>query len=377
MPLLQRTRVGSVAFFAATALLIGCTTGQANTTPTITSGGGGGGSNSNYALQLSVGTVNFAGYAVGLNVLETFRDANGFTAVPISSAVLNTPGSLHGIANSKDPGAHASGRFPLGSASNQFLIGGAGAQTVIGGADGFGIGPPSCSCPGVNFYPMQPQFASNPKLSIVFPGGAEPFYGGPPAYPPTVLAASSLSSLVNIPSSWPEGFYLMGFSRVPSGSYSLQASYSQSGKMTTRTAHATLNAHRVLPVIRFAIPTAHKDGSLTVQLSLPRGVKQAFVFVIDSNVPPVPAATCITGLGFATLRFDKSGTQTISANLGNYGQGGAQTFCNGDLIDLQAFAFDYDDFDLGPPGNVEQRPALPSQADMTISTPTITSIPPK
>jgi hypothetical protein len=356
-------------------MLSACTTGQANTTPTITSGGGG--QNGNYALQLSVGTANFSGYAVGLNVLETFRDASGFTAVPISSAVLTTPHSLHGVHGSNDPGANAVGRFPLGSASNQFLIGGAGAQTNIAGVDGFGIGPPSCSCPGVNFYPMQPQFASNPKLSTVFPGGAEPFYGGPPAYPPTVLTPSSLSSLVSIPSSWPEGFYLMGFSKVPSGTYSLAASYSQSGPTTTVSAHAQLNAARVLPVIRFPFLTPHKDGSLTVQLALPHGVKQAFVFVIDSNVPPVPAATCITGLGFATLLFNKSGTQTIPKNLGNYGQGGAQTFCNGDLLETQAFGFDYDDFDLGPPANVQQRPALPAQANMTISNPSITAIPAK
>jgi hypothetical protein len=328
-------------------------------------------------LQLSVGTVNFSGYATGLNVLETFRDAKGFTAVPISSAVLRTPSSLHGVRGSKDPGADAVGRFPLGSASNQFLIGGAGQQTVIAGVDGFGIGPPSCSCPGVNFYPMQPQFADNPKLSAVLPGGAEPFYGGPPAYPPTVLNPSSLSSLVSIPSSWPEGFYLMGFSKVPSGAYTIDANYSRNGGSATVSASAKLDATRVLPVIRFPLLTPHKDGSLTVSVTLPRGVKQAFVFVIDSNVPPVPAATCITGLGFATLLFDKSGTQTIPANLGNYGQGGAQTFCNGDLLDTQAFAFDYDDFDLGPPMNVQQRPSLPAQADMTISTPSITAIPPK
>jgi len=123
--------------------------------------------------------------------------------------------------------------------------------------------------------------------------------------------------------------------------------------------------------------TPHKNGSIDVELTLPRGVTQALVYVIDANVPPSPGATCITGLGFATVLFDHSGTQTISAKLGNYGQGGAQTFCNGDLIEAQAFGFDYDDFDLGPPGNVEQRPALPAQADMTISNPTITVIPAK
>jgi hypothetical protein len=371
-----RTRL-RLAFLTATVLATGCTTGQANTTPTISSGGGGG-QNGNYVLQLSVGTANFSGAAVGLNVLETFRDASGFTAVPITSTVLLTPSSLRGVAASKDPGAHAVGRFPLGSVGNTFLIGGAGAQTEIAGADGFGLGPPSCSCPGVNLYPMQPQFADNPKLAVAFPGhSGEPFYGGPPAYPPTVLAASSQSSLVSIPSSWPEGFYMMGFSHVPSGKYTLQASYSQSGRSTTVSARAKLNAAHVLPEMQFPLLTPHKDGSIDVQLSLPRGVKQALVYVIDANVPPSPGATCITGLGFATVLFNHSGTQKISANLGNYGQGGAQTFCNGDLIEGQAFGFDYDDFDLGPPMNVEQRPALPAQADMTISNPSITAIPAK
>ncbi|HTA38758.1 MAG TPA: hypothetical protein VK760_06760 [Candidatus Acidoferrales bacterium] len=328
-------------------------------------------------MQLSVGTANFSGAAVGLNVLETFRDSNGFTAVPISSATLLTPASLHGVASSKDPGAHASGRFPLGSVGNTFLIGGAGTQSEIAGVDGFGIGPPSCSCPGANLYPMQPQFADNPDLAIAFPGhSGEPFYGGPPAYPPTVLAPNSQSSLVSIPTSSPEGFYLMGFSKVPSGKYTLQASYSRNGAATTVSASAQLNAARVLPSLSFPLLIPHKNGSIDVEVRLPRGVKQVFVYVIDAEVPPAGNA-CSTGLGFSTLVFNHSGTQTIPANLGNYGQGGAQTFCNGDLIEAQSFGFDYDDFDLGPPGNVEQRPALPAQADMTISNPSITAIPAK
>ena len=99
---------------------------------------------------------------------------------------------------------------------------------------------------------MQPQFADNPKLAISFPGkSGEPFYGGPPAYPPTVLAPNSQSSLVSIPTSSPEGFYLMGFSRVPSGTYTLQASYSRNGGNATVSASAQLNARRVLPTMTF------------------------------------------------------------------------------------------------------------------------------
>jgi hypothetical protein len=327
-------------------------------------------------MQLSVGTANFDGAATGLNVLETFRDGQGYTAVPITTALLKTPASLHGVHGSKDPGANGVGSFPLGSKSNQFLIG-AGQQTEVAGVDGFGIGPPSCSCPGVNFYPMQPQFADNPALSSAFPGGAEPFYGGPPAYPATVLTASALSSLVQIPSSWPEGFYLMGFTKVPSGKYGLEASYSQSGVDHVVSASASLDASRVLPAMQSPLLTPHKDGSVDVEMTLPHGVKQVLVYVIDSKVPPSPGGTCITGLGFASVLFNGSGTKTIPADLGNYGQGGAQTFCNGDLLEAQAFGFDYDDFDLGPPGNVQQTPALPAQADMTISNPVITVIPTK
>ncbi len=363
------------AALALVALLAGCTTGQANTTPPI-SGGGTGPSNPG-VLQLAVGTVNFAGAATGLNVLETFRGSNGYSAVPITSATLAGPATLHGVRASKDPGADANGTFPLGSAANAFVIGSAGVTTVLAGADGFGIGPPGCGCPGTNFYPMQPQFADNPNFGSVFPGGAEPFYGGPPAYPPTALAASALSSLVNIPTEWPEGFYLIGFDAVPSGAYTLHVSYAQNGVDATTSASASLDAKRVLPFLGAPSLTAHRDGSLSVAMTLPRGVTEAIVNVIDANVPPVPNGTCTTGLGFASLVFKHSGTQRVPADLGNYGAGDAQTFCAGDLLDAQAFGFDYDDAALGPPGNTAQRPVLPAQADVTISYPAIAAVPGK
>ncbi len=352
----------SISAFIAIALS-GCTTGQANTTPPVSSGGGPGGGS--VALQLSVGTVNFNGVSAGLNVLETFRDAQGFTAIPITSATLHGPSAFVAPKGSKDPGSGARGTIPLGSASNQFLVGPAGQMTAIAAADGFGIGPPSCSCPGINFYPFQPQFA-DPAASATFPGGAEPFYGGPPAYPPTTLSPSALSALVSIPSSWPEGFYAVALtSRPPKGSYTIDVTYSQNGARTTRSAQASLHDATLLPKI--PLPNAQSDGKggLRVTVSMPARVKQILVNVIDANVPPSPGATCAAGLGFATLRFDRSGTQSVPDDLGNYGQGGARTFCKGDLLNVQFIGFDYDDFGIGPPGNVAQRPALPPQADVT------------
>ena len=75
--------------------------------------------------------------------------------------------------------AHASGRFPLGSVGNTFLIGGAGRLRRLPAWMDLGLGRRTVVVPGVNVYPMQPQFADNPKLAISFPGkSGEPFYGG-------------------------------------------------------------------------------------------------------------------------------------------------------------------------------------------------------
>jgi hypothetical protein len=345
--------------------LTACTTGQANTTPPISTGppprGG------SVALQLSLGTANFSGLNQGVNLLETFRDAQGFTAIPVTTATLSGPRGLIGPKHSKDPGSGKT-TIPIGAASNQFLIGPAGTTSVLAGADGFGIGPPGCGCAGINFYPFQPQFA-DVAAKLTFAGGTEPFYGGPPAYPPTTLAASALSALVQIPSSWSEGFYMMAFNTLPpAGRYTLTVSYSQNGKTATQKASADFRP-ALLP--SFTNVSAHSDrrGGAVVTLRFPRGVKQALVNIIDANVPPAPSSKpCNTGLGFASLRFDSSGTQRVPDNLGNYGNGGAKTFCTGDLLNVQVIGFDYDDFSIGPPGNTQQRPVLPARADLTYAT---------
>jgi hypothetical protein len=316
-------------------------------------------------LQLSVGTVNFGQPGeVGLNVFETFRDAQGFSAIPISTAALTGPPGFEGPKHSKDPGS-GKREIPIGSNSNQFLVSPAGTTTVLAGADGFGIGPPGCSCAGINFYPFQPQFVDVAAHGAFF-GQAQPYYGGPPAYPPTTLAASALSALVQIPSSWAEGFYFIALTKLPPpGRYSLTASYSQNGTAQTFHANATLQ-RKLLHAVTTLTATSDGKGGLTVHLGFPPGVKQALVNVIDANVPPAPSSTpCTTGLGFATLRFDRSGTQSVPDDLGNYGKGGAKTFCKGDTLNVQVIGFDYDDFDLGPPGNAEQAPKLPPSADIT------------
>jgi hypothetical protein len=357
-----------VAFCAAAlAVVAGCTTGQSNGTPPIASGGGPTGHD---ALQLRVGTVEFSlDHSIGINVLETFRDASGYTALPITAARLRGPSGFVAPLKSKDPGAGHHGSIPIGSASNQFVIGSAGATTIYAGADGWGIGPPGCSCPGVNFYPFQPQFA-DAALPIDFPGGPEPFYGGPPAYPPTIYNASAISALVSIPSGWAEGFYFVGLTKAPpSGTYALDVSYEANGMTVTKTATAVLDSSKLLPGFVQAEVTSDHKGGLSVHVDFKPGIKQVIVNVIDANVPPanMSPTACTTGTGFASLVFSKSGTQRVPDNLGNLGNGGARTFCKGDLLNVQAIGFDYDDFHLGPPSNSQQTPPLPNHPDATYS----------
>jgi hypothetical protein len=365
-----------VAILAATLCgLAACTTGQSSTVPATNL------TPTHSVLQLAVGTANFSGVAAGLNVVETFRGPNGYTAIPVSSAILTGPAGLTGFPGSKDPGA-GSATIPLGSAQNQFVIGTGG--TILASADAFGVGPPASSNTGLNFYPYQPQFgdALNAFVSHIpqLPPGAQfavsPVYGGPPAYPPVSYVSSALSSLVQVPSGWSEGFYLVATGNIavgqppPSGAYTLTVSYSQNGSNSSATAKANLGLGG-LPAMNPPQIASTGTGGAAISVQLPPGAKQAFVNVIDLNVPPgqlSSAPTCANGLKFATVKFASSGTRSIPANLG---QGGGPTFCKGDTLEAQAFAFDYDDYDLGPPGNSAQAPALPAQADVSISFPNV------
>src|ERR1700730_16379716 len=130
-------------------MLGACTTGQLNVTPPLHF------TPVSAVLQMSVGTVNFAGAAVGLNVFETDRAPSGFTAIPVNTATLTGPGGFAGPAGSTDPGS-GSASVPIGSIHNAFPI--ASNVTNLAAADGYGLGPPGSSSSAVSAFPVQPQF---------------------------------------------------------------------------------------------------------------------------------------------------------------------------------------------------------------------------
>ena len=345
-------------------VLAACSTGATNVAPTTTSTVPGPGS-SNGSLKFAVGIINTPAGVLGLNVVETFRGSNGYTAVPINSAALSGPAGFAGTTGSKDPGAGAA-VVPLGSASNQFIIGNAGNGTVLASADGFGMGPPSSSNAGMNFYPAQPQFLDAAPLAQGFFGTTEaPIYGGQPAFPAAPLVPSALSSQLLIPSGWPEGFYMLALNATPpSGTYTLNVSYVQNGNSGSTSATATLDNTQQLGPFGVSIASTNNGGATVSITPFDPRIVQVIANVIDTNVPPAPGATCLAGAQFTTVTFAQPGTQTIPPNLG---QGGSPTFCKGDNLVVYGFGFDYNQTGLGPPANISPTPPVPAQADVSIT----------
>jgi hypothetical protein len=348
--------------------LAGCTTGQSSTTPPTSF------TSSKPVLQLAVGTVNYSDIAVGLNVLETFRGTNGYTAVPVNTATLTGPQGFVGTPGSADPGSEKTA-IPIGVTSprNVFALGPA-LTTSLDAADGFGIGPPLSSTTAQNPYPEQPQFNDgvgklNPYYAEAFPA-TQPIYGGPPAYPLPTSLSSANGQFLSVPSGWSEGFYTLALLQpAPSGSYNLDVQYTQNGIQGSSTASASLNAAKVLPPLPAPQITASGTGaSLIVEIT--PGVPYVLVNVLDVNslYPPTAGQTCVAGVTYATVRATQSGQYAISGTLG---PNGSPTFCPNDELVAIAYGFDYDDYSLGPPANTSQRPALPAQADMTISVPAV------
>src|ERR1700730_11328128 len=188
-------------------MLGACTTGQLNVTPPLHF------TPVSAVLQMSVGTVNFAGGAVGLNVFETDRAPSGYTAIPDNTATLTGPGGFAGPAGSADPGSGGAS-VPLGSALNAFPL--ASGSTVFAAADGYGMGPPGSSSNAVSAFPAQPQFRDAVAGAATAFSAARALYGGPPAYPAPTKT-----------NGYPEGFYLIALAGAPpTGVYTLTVSFS-------------------------------------------------------------------------------------------------------------------------------------------------------
>ena len=83
----MKNRIHFSAILVAAAILAGCSTNGASINPSVSRG-----NLNNDKLQLAVGTANIAfDGAIGLNVVTTFRQSNGLSAVLLDTPTITGP----------------------------------------------------------------------------------------------------------------------------------------------------------------------------------------------------------------------------------------------------------------------------------------------
>jgi len=360
------------------ALLWGCGSGNVGVEPAI-------GSVDPIAtskLQFAVGiaTINDVAHhqvVSTLNTVETLRQRNGLSAVLYSIPSITGPANFVG---QPDP--------ILGTPTN--IISGSGPnipcnKTTLqctGGAFGYGFAPDN-TVPGqqsVSFAQyQQPVAVGNQDLLPILP-----YYGGEPAFP----------TFNN--GTYPAGFqgYSPGFVSFQSlavlGDYHLEVDIPTGpGTFGKKTADATLTTLTGLPAM--AAPTAFPDpqnpGGLLIDIVVPNGVTETWVFVQDSGGCYPHSQGNSTNVQYYTVLSTQTGSQqlTVPPNLGpTSGSGSTPTICSsqdnqqasgnpnapGDTYSVYAAGFDYSAYGAAYPFNLKQTPQIvgPSgQVDVTLS----------
>ena len=345
-------RLGVVA---ALALVTGCTSNQANSVPGFTSVN----LNENKA-QLAVGVATFVDGSKGLNAVVTFRQPSG-----LSATLANTP-TITGPAGFNVP--TGSGGVDGGtnhiSGSPQVQPGGTAIQSTFktsGGAFAYGFAPDNSTASGApNFNTYSGAFydAAGTLTGADSTGTPITFLGGPPAFPSTLTGT------------FPPGFvgFTQGFTTFATapvvGSYGLSiaiASSNTPGATIVGTPGTLANTTGLGPV---STPTFASDtaGGGTATCVPPTGTTETLVELTD-----VTAAT------YYTVVVHGAGpiSATFASNLGPIVSGApSPTIVAKDEYSVSCIAVDYPAFEAGPPGNIQQLPALvgvAGQADISFS----------
>lgn len=341
-------------------LLSGCTSGQVGVEPTVTPVN----VQSTTTLEFAVGTANYAG-AVYFNTVETFRQAGGLSATLVNTPVITGPAGfvVPSVASAgTDAGTnHISGHAPVlpGTSAPATTFG------TSGGAFAYGFAPANVTTAGNPNYPGNG--AGTPTGNAL--GAANltfmytmPVYGSSGTRLPFLLAPPITPDIRN-------GTYPAGFLGYPSGFVFFETA----PVAGTYTLQVTVpgNSPTAAPA---AVETA--TATLTSTAGLPATPPVAFIKASSSSatvtVPPQVAGATKQVLYVADVNAN-----TGAAIFDSYDATGGGTFTvaglnDGDEIAAWVVDADYDFVALAPPGNTSQAPALPAQADISVSPPNIT-----
>jgi hypothetical protein len=345
----------------AGALLAGCSTNGASINPNVSGGNLGADK-----LQMAVGTANIAfDGAVGLNVVTTFRQTNGLSAVLLDTPTITGPAGFVVTANA--PSGDAGTNHISGSPQN---APGPTTFSTIGGAFKYGFAPYNSDNLG-DPYPNGPALYTEPFYS----GGAVPIAGGPPAYP----FFNNGTFIAGFPG------YSQGFNAfetpVTAGSYSLAVNVpGTSGGGRNFTSSATLTNLAPLPGV--GAPSVTEDGAggfSNASVSVPADprIVETMIYVADTTSGNFFTLGPFAGTGVVGSALP----DTLGPCNGNNCQNGpgatpsifpGNTQTPPDNYIVYSITYDYPAFEASPPGSSSQMPAITGpnsagQADISIS----------
>ena len=344
-------------------------------------------------LQASVGIVNLYGTAIGLNVVSTLRQPNGLTAVLVSTPTISGPFTLPAAA---DP-AQADGNGALIAvgptaaevAANKITGSVQVAQGVTPATSTFGV---SYGAFGNGLFPGN-TFSTGKPASLA--PGAIPFYaggandantftpwGGPPAFQPDGDPRGTRDGNFN--------GAIMGVSLglaifegvTPGiGTYTLTATV-PTGVTGTGVLSTTASIAGPSPLGPAAAPTLTfaGDGTASVSYVLPTNATGAYVEIVDAGGGACPSTQKGNSAPvYYTFWVTSSGASQVT-NASSPGSATASNaICSGDAVTAQLIAFDYNQYALQYNAKLgtsyPQTPALPAQADVSLSLPTAATAP--
>lgn len=456
-----------IAVAMCAAALAGCGAGSAGVAITSVNP-----TSPSYAkLQFAVGTANIYGAAKGLNVVSTLRQTNGQSAIGASTPSIAGPFTFGSATMAPANGADQDPYTTIPNFGPSLSETRAAAPAITGTSQLVQLGTPYCDGTGsvpanftsctngippnattfgqsggvfamgiapYNSYPVTGQaygYAPYPQ-PLYDDGSAHPLFvpwGGPPAFDPngdhmgyrdglTVLGNDTFGQAYFL--GLGEGVIVFEGLAAGSGTYKLNVAVATIGSggsqnVTNISQTANMSAGIVLPTITApaVVPDADGDGGASLSVTLPAGVTEELVQIVDWGPVGTPGSTGTNcqgpkGPAFApvyyTIEVSSSGTFSLPATDGpNTNIGGgihdlvpSPSICTraqnnaantpsfpvadqGDTISVQAIGVDYPLYEAvasleKPLGSVPQTPQIggsKGQSDITISAPIAESDP--
>jgi hypothetical protein len=331
------------------------------------------------SLEFAVGTARFASTGgTYLNTLVTYRQSNGLSGTLYNTPLITGPAGFvvpAAASAGTDAGTnHISGTPPTQPGVTAVVT----TFNQTGGAFAYGFAPENSNTLGTANYPGSTAGAAtgnalnaaNITFSYTQPlylgaGTRLPFLVGPPAVPDFHNGTFPAGFL-----GYPSGFTVFAATPV-AGTYSLTVTVPGgspgSAPAAVKTATATL-ASTVLPLITTPVVIRTLGGGAASFTVAPRpaGTSNQVLYVAD-----VDAGGTAT---FYSFDATAGGTFALSTTSGPKNAQGVGTppFADGDEIAAYVVASDYNVLGMAPPLNLQPNPAVPAQADITVSAPNIT-----